>query len=661
MRILGINSGFHLIRTDSAYGHDAAAVLLENGEVVAAVEEERLNRRKHTSVFPAQAIHYCLRQAACSLQEVDWIAVHGAEWTLDLEVYLHFLNHPRMTWPGGGRDHVRNLFVEHFEFDPGNRVRFCDHHLSHAWSAFGCSGFPESLVVTFDGAGDSKAGTVYSASRGGWNRLAQYSVPESLGMMYWSMTQLLGFRHFDEYKVMGLAPWGDPKRYAELFESLYELMDHGRYRFEGLAAIQHRLLAAGAMEAARRNPDGVNAGRADLAAALQQTLERISLHVIEHFHRTTGQKRLCLAGGVAHNCRMIGKIHRKGWFQEIFVQPAAHDGGGALGAALWCNQQHSPAQRASSPLRQVFWGPSAGEDDVIERRLAEWSDVTSFHRHPSVIANTAERLAHGRVVGWVQGRSEFGPRALGNRSILADPRPAANRERINAMIKKREAFRPFAPAIRQEDFSEYFDGNRCEDFPFMTVVVDVRESKRELLGAVTHVDGTARVQTVSRDSNPRFHALLTEFGRLTGIPILLNTSLNNHAEPMVQSVDDAMVCFLTSGLDDLVIEDYVVAKSAEVRRRLSDLIPSLPEHLRLFPKGLEERETGREFPISGDVFELLLRCDGERTARELLGRGITDRCLQELFELWTHRLLRFTPASRITALQPEAKVETVSA
>jgi carbamoyltransferase len=658
---LGINSSFHLLREDSAFGHDAAAVLLEDGSIVAAVEEERLTRVKHTAAFPAEAIRYCLAEARTTLASLDQIAVNGAEKTLDLEVYLYFLAHPGMSWPGGGRDFLNQLFSQHFGAAVRSRLSFCDHHMAHAWSAFACSGFPQSLVITLDGAGDGKAGAVLIGRDQTLTPVAQYSVRESIGMTYWFITQLLGFRHFDEYKVMGLAPWGNPERFGPLFRSLYTLLEGGRYRFADTPTVKQSLRNAGVLEIARRSSDSFTGVKADIAAALQKMTEDICLHIIGHHARTSGQPNLCLAGGVAHNCSMVGKISKTGWFREIFVQPAAHDGGGALGAALWAYRQTNVPHH-SRPLKHVYWGPHLGSNDQIETRLKDWSPLVSSEIVADIAGRAARLLAEGHVIGWVQGRSEFGPRALGNRSILADPRPAANTSRINAMIKKREAFRPFAPAVRQEVFSQYFDGAGCERFPYMTVVLDVLENKRELLGAVTHVDGTARVQTVSRGENALFYDLLLNFEQLTGVPILLNTSFNNQAEPIVQTVDEAVACFLTSGLDCLVVGTCLVSKVSlsELKAALLGFVPSIPSHWHLLQwssvEGAGEQrvhtaiETNPASPdhhrlheVTPEVFRILQNSDGRRTLSSIVGRPISEAMQLELFHLWTERGLLFRP------------------
>src|SRR5262249_1296171 len=282
-------------------------------------------------------------------------------------------------------------------------------------------------------------------------------------------------------------------------------------------------------------------------ASLQETLEDIAFHTIRYYRQVTGQKRLCLAGGVAHNCTLNGKLLYSGLFDDVFIQPAAHDAGCALGSAMHAYLQ-AKGSLSRPRLDHVFWGSDAGADDEIESTLSRWTELVEFEKVDNVAERAAQLLAGGSVIGWVQGRSEFGPRALGNRSILADPRPAENKRVINAMVKKREGYRPFAPSVPEEDAADIFVPPPMKTAPFMIFVVDVREHQRALLGAVTHVNGSARVQTVSRSTNARYHRLLAEFKALTGVPVLLNTSFNNNAEPIVDSVEDAVVCYLTTGL-----------------------------------------------------------------------------------------------------------------
>ncbi|MGY4298622.1 putative NodU family carbamoyl transferase [Bradyrhizobium sp. i1.4.4] len=386
-------------------------------------------------------------------------------------------------------------------------------------------------------------------------------------------------------------------------------------------------------------------------------------HILRHYRESTGMKRLCLAGGVAHNCTLNGKLLYSGLFEDIFVQPAAHDAGCALGAALMVsNEAGQPAPRER--LQAVYWGPDVGSDDSIEQELKRWAGHLEMERTADVATRAAEWIADGAVIGWVQGRSEFGPRALGNRSILADPRPVANKERINAMVKKRESYRPFAPSVLEEDAGAFFElpDGRAE-YPFMNFVVRVRESKRALLGAITHIDGTARLQTVSRTNNAAYWELINAFKSRTGVPILLNTSFNNNAEPIIDSVADAITAFLSTELDGLVVGSFLVKKRATTLESWTALAVSLPPHVSLYRvrahAGRERQETVCEIRmghsshdsvrVSHDLFDMLMQIEKEAVLADLLARVTSDRTrreglVNELRGLWDQRRIRLHPA-----------------
>jgi carbamoyltransferase len=442
------------------------------------------------------------------------------------------------------------------------KMTFCSHHIAHAQSAFLLSGFPSSLVVCLDGGGENAPGPDLSGLIGHFDGerfsvLCEHRAEErSIGLWYRTAMALLGYRLFDEYKVMGLAPYGRRETFEELASTWYRLLPEGEFSLASSDPMKFFLGAQsyGLVEQARRRGEPLTQTHKDLACALQQSVEKVIVHVVTHFREKTGERSLCLAGGVAQNSSANGRLLYSGLFDRIFVQPAAYDAGGALGAALHATID---ARRIRpSRLRHVFLGTDATADARgVLAELESWSPLIQFEAvGDDLERRTAGLLAEGKVVGWVQGRSEFGPRALGNRSIVADPRPAGNKDRINAMIKKREGYRPFAPSVLEEQADRFFElPDRETDLGFMTFVVRVKEAQRGLLGATTHVDGTARVQTVSAGANPRFHRLIAEFGRLTGVPVLLNTSFNNHAEPIVESARDAVVGFLTTGLDALAI------------------------------------------------------------------------------------------------------------
>ena len=668
MLVLGIHSlsPFHdFDDMDPALGwghHDAAAVLVEDGRIVAAIEEERLNRIKHSSAFPLRAAGACLREAGVRLQDVDRVAIAFSEAYADRYFLRRSLENAALPL-GGGRAQVAGLLERGLGGDVTERLRFVGHHESHLWSAFQPSGFDSGLAVSIDGVGESLSGAVATFQGSRLDLLRELPVRKSLGFYYRACITMVGYTRFDEYKVMGLAPYGDPARYADLFAETYRLLPGGDYDVLPDDALVLLMEDAGLARHARRKGEPFTQAHRDFSAALQQALERIVFHVLSHYREATGARSLCLAGGVAHNCSMNGRIAYSGLFDRVWVQPAAHDAGNALGAALAVLHDEG-APLASAPLRQVYLGVGIPDDGGVEGELRRWGGLIGFERCGDVAAETARLLAGGAVVGWVQGRSEFGPRALGNRSILADPRPAENKDRINAMVKKREGYRPFAPSARLERAGDFFElPASVAEFPFMTFALRVRPEARALLGAVTHVDGTARVQTVARDTSPRYWALLRAFEELTGVPVLLNTSFNNHAEPIVDSVDEAVACFLTTGLDALVVGDHLVRKrgGGAAGEALAVLSPSLPTSRKLVmrtgpegARGYELESTGSRWfgetaaAVSADAFAVLWAADGVRTLGELLDvRGMDDggrrAVLDEMAELWSRRAVVLRP------------------
>jgi carbamoyltransferase len=395
-------------------------------------------------------------------------------------------------------------------------------------------------------------------------------------------------------------------------------------------------------------------------------LEEIVFHVVRHYRQLTRQKNLCLAGGVAHNCTLNGKLLRSGLFENIFVQPAAHDAGAALGAALYAYYQEKPKAKKLPQIEHVYWGTDIGGSQSILSQLTKWKDFVSIKKSEDICRETAELLASGNVVGWVQGRSEFGPRALGNRSILADPRPPENKDRINQMVKKREAYRPFAPSVLEEDVDEYFcvpAGQKA--LPFMIFIVDVKGDKCAALGAVTHVDGTARVQTVSKATNEIFWRLIDAFKAITGVPVLLNTSFNNNVEPIVDSVEDAIVCYLTTKLDYLIAGDYLVTRKELCWQDYLLLRPSLAPHATLHqtkkPNSCGTHSTQRfiqntidpqfQQSISPEVYSVLYSADGERRLKDIMAElgEADDRKVQavilEVIDIWAQRHIVLRPVA----------------
>ncbi len=646
--------------------HDGAAVLVRDHEIVAAIEEERLNRVKHSNFFPLQAIRFCLDTAGIGLGEVDRVVFNFSERALDMYQLRLALGIPSaQSQPA--RIALGALLEEEFQVDVTQRIQFCHHHIAHAVSAYYASGYDRALVMTLDGSGDGLCGMVLQAAGGELKPIREVPDVQSLGNWYTILIKILGYSRFDEYKVMGLAPLGDPKVYESLFRRCYKLLPGGNYELAPFAEQLNYLQQAGVLAKARRKGEPFTQVHKDFAAGLQAALEEIALHIMHHFRDATGEENLCLAGGVAHNCSMNGRILYSGLFKRMFVQPAAHDAGTALGA-VWKVLHDEGHGRPSSPMTHVYLGSDLPAPDEIGRILESWEGLVSFEKVERIAERTAGLLTEGAVVGWVQGRSEFGPRALGNRSILADPRPPDNKDRINRMIKKREGYRPFAPSVIEERVSDFFEtvpGNT--EFPFMIFVLGVREAWRAELGAITHVDGTARAHTVSRQDNPRYWDLLDEFSKRTGVPMLLNTSFNNNAEPIVDSAEDAIACYLTTGLTYLVLGDYLVCKGAlsPADPAYGALAPSLRQNRKLVRRdegmnGISKmryfiESTANDFfceskvEIAEDLFLLLLAADHRRSIAELMDsqgiQGETRRqeLVSTLVDLWGRRVVVLQP------------------
>lgn len=664
MLVLGIAGGMNLVYEDQypvskGSFHDAAAVLVDDGKIVAAIEEERLNRIKHTNKAPASAIRFCLESYGVLLDDVDKVAFFGTELQLNTFLKRHHLHKPESDFMDA-RGLIRRIFKQELGFHiDDDKMVFVHHHLAHAVSAYALSGFDQSLILTLDGHGDGIAGMLLRAEGQKLSVINTIPTSKSLGWFYDDVIRYLGFGEFEEYKVMGLAPYGDPVKYRELFKTFYSLLPNGGY-----ALYKDRLPSLYDVTRPRKRKDPITHVHKDAAAALQESLEDIVLHVLTHYRKKTGQTNLCLAGGVAHNCSLNGKLLYSELFSDIFVQPASHDAGTAIGAALHVHSQNNPKARPTR-MEHVYFGTDIGNDDANLKTLSDWKALIEFEKMDDVASDTARLLADGAIIGWAQGRSEFGPRALGNRSILADPRPAENKDIINKMVKKREGFRPFAPSVLQECLNDYFDlPPNKKELPFMIFVVRVREEKRELLGAVTHVDGSARVHSVSRKTNERFWNLINEFGKLTGVPILLNTSFNNNVEPIVDSAEDAIVCFLTTKLHYLILGSYLVSRRGHDYKAYFDMIPSLPLYARMRQTrrymsydGMElvyeisnNYDDQHKVAVSPEVFGLLSRANGKTSFGELIeGSGVGAEkkklLIDEILGLWAKRVVKLAPGS----------------
>ena len=594
MRVLGI----------SAYYHDSAAALVGDGEVVAAAHEERFSRKKFDESFPHQAIGYCLETAGARLRDIDNVVFYDKpflKFERLLETYLAFA--PRgftsfvkamPLWLSEKLFQKNMLLGELRKIDPefdAARLMFTEHHHAHAASAFFPSPFEEALVLTVDGVGEWSTTT---AGLGRGNRvdiLKEIHFPHSLGLFYSAFTSYIGFRvNSGEYKLMGLAPYGEPRYRDVIRDNLIDLKPDGSFRLDmsyfnyctGLTMTNANFDRLFGMPP-RDEKEPLTQIHMDIAASAQAVLEEAMLLLTRGLAAEYPQRNLCLAGGVALNCVANGKILRDGKFDQIWVQPAAGDAGGALGAALVAyhyqtNDTRKP--KAGDGMSGAYLGPSYGEDDIRRRLTAEGARFEVVDDEPVLLERTAQALADGRAVGWFQGRMEYGPRALGNRSILADPRNREMQRTLNLKVKYRESFRPFAPAVLAEDVSEWFELDRPS--PYMLLVADVGQRRRvepngadhldgldklkvirSEIPAVTHVDYSARVQTVHRETNPRFHALLSAFKAKTGCPVLVNTSFNVRGEPIACSPEDAFRCLMGTEIEMLVVGNCILYKDRQ--------------------------------------------------------------------------------------------------
>lgn len=586
MNILGI----------SAFYHDSAACLVSDGVIIAAAQEERFTRKKHDFEFPRNAVEYCLKAKGITIDDVDYVVFYDKpvlKFERLVETYV-------ATAPSGFTSYARALplWLKHKLWMPSTikeelgfdgEILFTQHHQSHAGSAFYPSPFEEAAILTIDGVGEW---TTNSLGLGKGNKFTidkEIKFPHSLGLLYSSFTYFCGFKvNSGEYKLMGLAPYGDPK-YADIIrENLIDLKDDGSFHLNlkyfnymsGLTMTNDKF--AELFGGPRRTPEtSITQREMDLAASVQLVTEECMLTQAKYLHETTKSNNLVLAGGVALNCVGNGRLLREGPFKNIWIQPAAGDAGGALGAALcvWHGFLDKPRKvNGKSDLQfQSLLGPSYTRDETVEA-VAKFNAVYEEVAESDLCNAVAEILADENVVGWFQGRMEFGPRALGNRSIIADPRSPRMQSNLNLKIKFRESFRPFAPAVLAEKASEYFDINHPS--PYMLMVAPVAESKRRQMTseeesrfgieklnairseipAVTHVNYSARIQTVASDSHPRFHELLSAFDKKAGCPILVNTSFNVRGEPIVCTPEDAYTCFMRTNMDVLVINNMIFKK-----------------------------------------------------------------------------------------------------
>jgi carbamoyltransferase len=596
MRILGI----------SAYYHDSAAALVRDGQVLAAAQEERFTRKKHDSGFPHNAIRSCLEANAMRAADIDFVAFYDKpflKFERLLETYLAFAPRGftsfREALPVWVKDKLfqRSTILKELKaFDPGvdwsQKLLFSEHHLSHAASAFYPSPFERAAVLTMDGVGEWTTTSLALGNGRDLKVIREIHFPHSLGLLYSAFTYYTGFKvNSGEYKVMGLAPYGEPKYVKQIKEHLIDIKDDGTFRLnlEYFEYCTGLTMTNGNFERlfggpARKPEQRLTQREMDLAASIQAVTEEVMLKLALGVAKETGEKNLCLAGGVALNCVANGKLLRKRYFDRLWLQPAAGDAGGALGAAYVAHYLFKGQSRIVNggldAMRGSYLGPQFTQHD-IEQRLRKAGAVFDVYGEQEMIDECAAALAHGKALGWFQGRMEFGPRALGARSILGDARSPSMQKTLNLKVKYRESFRPFAPSVLAEDAADWF-GIDCES-PYMLLVADVvekhriamTEEQKKLFGidklnvprssipAVTHVDYSARVQTVHRETNPKYHELISRFKNLTGCPVIVNTSFNVRGEPIVGSPEDAFRCFMGTEIEALAVGNCYLRKERQ--------------------------------------------------------------------------------------------------
>ena len=598
----------------SAFYHDSAAALIKDGKIIAAAQEERFSRKKHDSGYPFNSVEFVLKYGKIKLSDVDYIAFYEKpflKFERLLETYVAFA--PRgfksfsMSMPIWLKNKLfqkKLLFNELRNHDKNfvdmNKIYFSEHHFSHAASAFYPSPFKESAVLTLDGVGEWATTTVAKGKDEKLDIHKEIHFPHSIGLLYSAFTYYLGFKvNSGEYKVMGLAPYGEPKYKNLILDKLIDLKNDGTFRLNmkyfdyatGLKMINNKFSSLFNHDVRNTKTDLITQFHMDLASSIQSVTEEIVLRLAKSIAKEYGNKNLCLAGGVALNCVANGKILKEKIFDNIWIQPAAGDAGGAIGAALalWYQELGNKRELSHSrdEMQGSYLGPSFSEDE-IERELKDLKANYEKYSENELLEITSNELSKGKIIGWFQGRMEFGPRALGSRSIIADPRSDEMQKILNIKVKFRESFRPFAPSIIREDLSKWFNLN-C-DSPYMLLVADVKESirremtdnekklfgieklniKRSEIPAVTHVDYSSRIQTVHSETNPKYYKLIINFKKITNCPILVNTSFNIRGEPIVCTVTDAYRCFMGTDLDLLICENFILYKDKQNNKMLKD-------------------------------------------------------------------------------------------
>ncbi len=596
----------------SAFYHDSAAALIIDGEIIAAAQEERFSRKKHDASYPFHAVDYVLKEKNLSLNDVDYIVFFEKpflKFERLLETYMAFA-------PKGFRSFSlsmpiwlrEKLFQKKFlfeklklhdrKFNDINKIKFSEHHYSHAASAFYPSPFKEAVVLTLDGVGEWATTTVAIGNENNLKMIKEIHFPHSLGLLYSAFTYYTGFKvNSGEYKVMGLAPYGKPKYKNLIIKELMDLKDDGSFKLNmkyfnyatGLTMTNKNFSNLFGQPVRDPKKDLLSDFHMDIASSIQAVTEEIVMRITKNIANEYKLKNLCLAGGVALNCVANGKILRENFFDNVWVQPAAGDAGGSLGAALafWYRELKKPRKTFKDKMQGSYLGPKFSESK-IEKTLKTLKANYIKKTNSEISQSVAKHLSESKTIGWFQGRMEFGPRALGGRSILADPRSEKMQKELNLKIKFRESFRPFAPSVLREDLNQWFDLD-C-DSPYMLLVSDVKKEKqirmsendnklfgidklnikRSSIPAITHVDYSARIQTVHKETNPKYYDLINEFKKITNCPVLVNTSFNVRGEPIVCSVEDAFNCFMGTNLDILVIENFILFKNDQDKSLLKN-------------------------------------------------------------------------------------------
>ena len=590
----------------SCYYHDSAAALLIDGNLISAVQEERFSRIKHDHRFPTESIKYILNNSNIYLKDIDYIVFYEKpflKFERLLETYLSFA-------PKGFKSFAKSmplwikekLFMKKMiltslkeldlDFSDDNKLFFSEHHLSHAASTYFPSNFDEAIVLTADGVGEWASTTVAIAEGNKLDIKKEIHFPHSLGLLYSAFTYYTGFKvNGGEYKLMGLAPYGDPKYVSLIYEKLIDVKDDGSFNLNqeyfnyctGLTMTNEKFNKLFGQPVRNPNKDNLEQFHMDIASSIQKVTEEIMIKLCQSLKKEFNKRNLCLAGGVALNCVANGKIKEKKIFENIFVQPASGDAGGSLGAALAFWHLELKKKKISNPnfMKGSYLGPEF-DNNEIKSKLDSLGATYDSYSQEKIIELTAKKLSEGKSFGWFQGKMEFGPRALGNRSILADPRSELMQKNLNLKIKYRESFRPFAPSVLSEKVSDWFEYNG--ESPYMLMVANVKKNKqinmskeeenlfgieklnikRSEVPAITHVDYSARIQTVSEQNNPLYYKLISKFYDITGVPILVNTSFNIRGEPIVCSIEDTYRCFMTTELDFLVCGNQILDRNNQL-------------------------------------------------------------------------------------------------